>query len=183
MPPELTPSSHGAPKPGPGRAAPDQPCPIPRTSATTTTSRPHSGRWSTWTSTLGHRCARSLSTPSSSVHAPMAESRIYARGGRRAARGATSPTWGAHADRPGSMKVRAQAEGEGLGEIHLRRRRMAPDRLLDVSGHEPDQLAPGSGARRPPTAISRGVRVRWRTHLVSPAVAAVMRGTVSAIDL
>ena len=49
---------------------------------------------------------------------------------------------------PGSMRVRLQAEAEGLGrDLHRRRRPVAPGRLLDVPGHEPRPAAAGGALR------------------------------------
>lgn len=84
---------------------------------------------------------------------------------------------------PGSMRVRAQAEAEGLGEIFTdagaQWRQAGCSMCL---GMNPDQLASGSAAPRRPTATSKGGRARAAAHLVSPAVAAAtaVRGTPSS---
>ena len=61
---------------------------------------------------------------------------------------------------PGSFRVKAQAEAEGLdAHLHRRRLRLARAGLLDVPGHEPRQAAPSaSGPPRPATATSRAAR-------------------------
>ena len=63
---------------------------------------------------------------------------------------------------PGSMRVRAQAESEGLGEIFTAAgARVAAGRLLDVSRHESRPVvARASDARRRPTATSRAGKAR-----------------------
>ncbi|MGB3603996.1 3-isopropylmalate dehydratase large subunit [Gordonia sp. (in: high G+C Gram-positive bacteria)] len=85
---------------------------------------------------------------------------------------------------PGSMKVRAQAEEEGLGEVFTAAG--AEWRMAGCSmclGMNPDQLAPGE---RCASTSNRNFEGRQgnggRTHLVSPAVAAAtaVRGTLSA---
>jgi 3-isopropylmalate/(R)-2-methylmalate dehydratase large subunit len=48
---------------------------------------------------------------------------------------------------PGSMRVQAQAEAEGLDASSRRRLRVAGGRLLDVPRHEPRQLQPGRALR------------------------------------
>ncbi len=85
---------------------------------------------------------------------------------------------------PGSMKVRAQAEAEGLGEVFTAAG--AQWRLAGCSmclGMNPDQLAP---TERCASTSNRNFEGRQgkgsRTHLVSPAVAAAtaVRGTLSS---
>jgi 3-isopropylmalate/(R)-2-methylmalate dehydratase large subunit len=85
---------------------------------------------------------------------------------------------------PGSMRVRAQAESEGLGEIFSAAG--AQWRLAGCSmclGMNPDQLSPG---QRCASTSNRNFEGRQgaggRTHLVSPAVAAAtaVRGTLSS---
>ncbi len=85
---------------------------------------------------------------------------------------------------PGSMRVRAQAEQEGLGEIFVEAG--AEWRQAGCSmclGMNPDQLAPGE---RCASTSNRNVEGRQgkggRTHLVSPLVAAAtaVRGTLSS---
>ncbi|EUA90432.1 3-isopropylmalate dehydratase, large subunit [Mycobacterium ulcerans str. Harvey] len=69
---------------------------------------------------------------------------------------------------PGSMRVRAQAEKEGLGEVFTvagaEWRQAGCSMCL---GMNPDQLAPGSAVRRRPTATSRGARARAGGHIWS----------------
>ncbi|HNP57338.1 MAG TPA: 3-isopropylmalate dehydratase large subunit [Gordonia sp. (in: high G+C Gram-positive bacteria)] len=85
---------------------------------------------------------------------------------------------------PGSMKVRAQAEGEGLGEIFTSAG--AEWRQAGCSmclGMNPDQLAPGERCASTSNRNFEGRQGKGgRTHLVSPAVAAAtaVRGTLSA---
>jgi 3-isopropylmalate/(R)-2-methylmalate dehydratase large subunit len=85
---------------------------------------------------------------------------------------------------PGSMRVRAQAESEGLDKIFTAAG--AQWRLAGCSmclGMNPDRLAPG---QRCASTSNRNFEGRQgsggRTHLVSPAVAAAtaVRGTLSA---
>lgn len=85
---------------------------------------------------------------------------------------------------PGSMKVRAQAEGEGLGEVFTSAG--AEWRQAGCSmclGMNPDQLAPGERCASTSNRNFEGRQGKGgRTHLVSPAVAAAtaVRGTLSA---
>ena len=85
---------------------------------------------------------------------------------------------------PGSMRVRAQAEAEGLGEIFTAAG--AEWRQAGCSmclGMNPDQLAPGERCASTSNRNFEGRQGRGgRTHLVSPAVAAAtaVRGTLSA---
>ncbi len=85
---------------------------------------------------------------------------------------------------PGSMKVRAQAEDEGLGEIFTAAG--AEWRQAGCSmclGMNPDQLAPGERCASTSNRNFEGRQGKGgRTHLVSPAVAAAtaVRGTLSA---
>ena len=85
---------------------------------------------------------------------------------------------------PGSMRVRAQAEEEGLGEIFLNAG--AEWRQAGCSmclGMNPDQLAPGERCASTSNRNFEGRQGKGgRTHLVSPAVAAAtaIRGTLSA---
>lgn len=75
---------------------------------------------------------------------------------------------------PGSMKVREQAEAEGLGEIFTAAG--ADWRLAGCSmclGMNPDQLAPGERCASTSNRNFEGRQGKGgRTHLVSPAVAA-----------
>ncbi len=89
---------------------------------------------------------------------------------------------------PGSMRVRAQAEDEGLGEIFTAAG--AEWRQAGCSmclGMNPDQLAPGERCASTSNRNFEGRQGKGgRTHLVSPAVAAAtaVRGTLSApVDL
>jgi 3-isopropylmalate/(R)-2-methylmalate dehydratase large subunit len=85
---------------------------------------------------------------------------------------------------PGSMKVRAQAEAEGLGEVFSAAG--AEWRLAGCSmclGMNPDHLAPGERCASTSNRNFEGRQGKGaRTHLVSPAVAAAtaVRGTLSS---
>ena len=85
---------------------------------------------------------------------------------------------------PGSMRVRAQAESEGLGEIFTAAG--AEWRQAGCSmclGMNPDQLAPGERSASTSNRNFEGRQGKGgRTHLVSPLVAAAtaVRGTLSA---
>ena len=85
---------------------------------------------------------------------------------------------------PGSMKVRAQAEAEGLGEIFIAAG--AEWRQAGCSmclGMNPDQLAPGERCASTSNRNFEGRQGKGgRTHLVSPEVAAAtaVRGTLSS---
>jgi 3-isopropylmalate/(R)-2-methylmalate dehydratase large subunit len=85
---------------------------------------------------------------------------------------------------PGSMRVRAQAESEGLGEIFTAAG--AEWRQAGCSmclGMNPDQLAAGERCASTSNRNFEGRQGKGgRTHLVSPAVAAAtaVRGTLSA---
>ncbi|MFF0545312.1 3-isopropylmalate dehydratase large subunit [Nocardia thailandica] len=85
---------------------------------------------------------------------------------------------------PGSMRVRAQAEAEGLGEIFTAAG--AEWRQAGCSmclGMNPDQLAPGERSASTSNRNFEGRQGKGgRTHLVSPAVAAAtaVRGTLSS---
>ncbi|GAA3693262.1 3-isopropylmalate dehydratase large subunit [Gordonia hankookensis] len=85
---------------------------------------------------------------------------------------------------PGSMRVRAQAEDEGLGEIFTAAG--ADWRQAGCSmclGMNPDQLTPGERCASTSNRNFEGRQGKGgRTHLVSPAVAAAtaIRGTLSA---
>ena len=75
---------------------------------------------------------------------------------------------------PGSMRVKAQAEREGLDRIfHGRRIRVAVSRLLDVPGHESGPAQPGERCASTSNRNFEGRQGKGgRTHLVSPQVAA-----------
>ncbi|MGH3907159.1 MAG: 3-isopropylmalate dehydratase large subunit [Pseudonocardiaceae bacterium] len=85
---------------------------------------------------------------------------------------------------PGSMRVRAQAEAEGLHEVFTAAG--AQWRAAGCSmclGMNPDQLAPGERAASTSNRNFEGRQGKGgRTHLVSPLVAAAtaVRGTLSA---
>jgi len=85
---------------------------------------------------------------------------------------------------PGSMRVRVQAEAEGLGEIFTAAG--AEWRLAGCSmclGMNPDQLSPGQRCAATSNRNFEGRQGKGgRTHLVSPAVAAAtaVRGTLSS---
>jgi 3-isopropylmalate/(R)-2-methylmalate dehydratase large subunit len=85
---------------------------------------------------------------------------------------------------PGSMRVRAQAEAEGLSEVFTAAG--AEWRQAGCSmclGMNPDQLAPGERCAATSNRNFEGRQgAGGRTHLVSPAVAAAtaVRGTLSA---
>ncbi len=85
---------------------------------------------------------------------------------------------------PGSMRVRAQAEKEGLGEVFIAAG--AEWRQAGCSmclGMNPDQLAPGERCAATSNRNFEGRQGKGgRTHLVSPAVAAAtaVRGKLSA---
>ncbi|MCF6386873.1 3-isopropylmalate dehydratase large subunit [Mycobacterium sp. MBM] len=85
---------------------------------------------------------------------------------------------------PGSMRVRMQAESEGLGEIFTAAG--AQWRQAGCSmclGMNPDQLAPGERCASTSNRNFEGRQGKGgRTHLVSPAVAAAtaVRGTLSS---
>ncbi len=85
---------------------------------------------------------------------------------------------------PGSMRVRAQAEAEGLGEVFTAAG--AEWRQAGCSmclGMNPDQLGPGERCAATSNRNFEGRQGKGgRTHLVSPAVAAAtaVRGTLSA---
>ncbi|CAM3751862.1 3-isopropylmalate dehydratase large subunit [Smaragdicoccus niigatensis] len=85
---------------------------------------------------------------------------------------------------PGSMRVRAQAEEEGLGEIFVGAG--AEWRQAGCSmclGMNPDQLAPGERCASTSNRNFEGRQGKGgRTHLVSPLVAAAtaVRGTLSS---
>jgi 3-isopropylmalate/(R)-2-methylmalate dehydratase large subunit len=85
---------------------------------------------------------------------------------------------------PGSMRVRSQAESEGLGEIFAAAG--AEWRQAGCSmclGMNPDQLSPGQRCASTSNRNFEGRQGKGgRTHLVSPAVAAAtaVRGTLSS---
>ena len=110
----------------------------------------------------GHAAARhQRSTRCSSARAPTGASRTCARSprsstGRQVAEGVRMLVV------PGSMRVRFQAEQEGLDKVFTAAGRgVALGGLLDVPGHEPRPArARASAARRRRTATSRAARAR-----------------------
>ncbi len=97
----------------------------------------------TWTSTPERRCGRSPSTPSSSVPAPTAGSRICVPSptcstGRKVADGVRMLVV------PGFDACSCTGRGgRSRRDLHRRRGGMASGRLLDVPGHEPGSARPG----------------------------------------
>ena len=75
---------------------------------------------------------------------------------------------------PGSMRVRAQAEAEGLDEVFTAAgARMAQAGCSMCLGMNPDQLAPGERSASTSNRNFEGRQGKGgRTHLVSPLVAA-----------
>ena len=155
--------------------------PAPTTSRTRPTGSPPRRPWSTWASRPARRCARSRSTPSSSAPAPTAGSRTCAL--------AAEIIEGRHvaADTrllvvPGSVRVRLQAEDEGLDVIF--KEAGAEWRGAGCSmclGMNPDQLAPGERSASTSNRNFEGRQGKGgRTHLVSVPVAAAtaVRGTL-----
>ena len=133
------------------------------------TGSPPRRRWTTWASRPAPRCARSRSTPSSSAPAPTAGSRTCASR-PRSSRAATSTADTRLLVVPGSVRVRLQAEDEGLDVVFKEAgARVARGGLLDVPGHEPRPArARASAAPRPPTATSRAGRARAAAPTWSP---------------
>ena len=80
------------------------------------------------------------------------------------------------------VRVRLQAEEEGLDVIFKARRRVARRRLLDVPGHEPRPAHAGGAQRLHVQPQLRGSAGQGRSHLVSVPVAAAtaIRGTLSS---
>ena len=134
---------------------------------------PPSGRWPTWTWYPVHPCASCRSMWCSSVPAPTAASRILRLAasvidGKAVATGVQAYVV------PGSMRVKEQAEREGL------------DRIFPSAGFEwrsagcsmclgmnPDQLTAGQRCASTSNRNFEGRQGKGgRTHLVSPAVAA-----------
>jgi 3-isopropylmalate/(R)-2-methylmalate dehydratase large subunit len=102
----------------------------------------------------GERSATCSSTRSSSAPAPTAD-----RGPACGRRGGEGPQ-GRRRDRamvvPGSGLVKAAAEAEGIAEVLIEAGFDWRDPGCSMClGMNPDQLAPGERARRPPTATSR----------------------------
>ncbi len=149
----------------------------------TASGRPPNGHWSTWISGPERRCARSMSTPSSSAHAPTAGSRTC--GPRQTSCGIGTSTASLRMlVVPGSMRVKLQAEAEGLDAVFTAAG--AEWRSAGCSmclGMNPDQLAPGERSASTSNRNFEGRQGKGgRTHLVSPLVAAAtaVRGTLSS---
>ena len=110
------------------------------------------------------RCAISRSTPCSSGRAPTVVSKIC-EWWPTSCRGRHG---GAESVRmlvvPGSMRVRAQAETEGLANLHGRRRRMAAGELFDVPGNEPRSACAGGAVRRDVQPQFRRAAGQGRPH-------------------
>ena len=127
----------------------------------------------TWGSPPASLCVRSRSTPSSSARAPTRGSRTFARrppccAGRRVRSGLRALVV------PGSHRVKAQAEAEGLDQVFVSAgfdwREPGCSMCLAMN---PDKLAPGERAASTSNRNFEGRQGRGgRTHLVSPAVAA-----------
>ena len=83
---------------------------------------------------------------------------------------------------PGSMRVRAQAESEGLGEIFTAAGAQWRQAAAHVSRHEPRSVVAGQRCASTSNRNFEGRQGKGgRTHLVSPAVAAATaRGTLSS---
>ena len=129
--------------------------------------------WSTWASRPARRCATSRSTPSSSARAPTAGSRTCAPP-PRSSRAARSPTDTRLLVVPGSVRVRLQAEDEGLDVVFKEAgAEWRGAGLLDVPGHEP-RPARARGAQRVDLQPQlRGPAGQGRPH--PPGVAAGRR--------
>ena len=155
----LRPARHLGHQPGPGGPRSTATVPDPDTFADAGDREPPHAPSSTWAWPPAPRCATSPSTPCSSARAPTAASRTS--GPPPACSTADTCHSGMRAlVVPGSHRVKAQAEAEGLDAVFVGGRlRMARARVLDVPGHEPGQAGTrASGARRPPTATSRDAR-------------------------
>ena len=128
------------------------------------------------------RCATSRSTPSSSARAPTAASRTCASR-PRSSRAAQVADGTRLLVVPGSVRVRLQAEDEGLDVVF--KEAGAEWRGAGCSmclGMNPDQLAPGERSASTSNRNFEGRQGKGgRTHLVSPPVAAAtaVRGTLS----
>ncbi|MEI2809253.1 MAG: aconitase family protein [Nocardioides sp.] len=139
-------------------------------------------RWTTWGWRPAPRCARSRSTPSSSAPAPTAASRTCRLAaaiikGRKVAEGARMLVV------PGSVRVRLQAQEEGLDEVFTAAG--AEWRGAGCSmclGMNPDQLAPGERSASTSNRNFEGRQGKGgRTHLVSAAGRRRDRGTRHAV--
>ena len=170
-------------QPRPGRAARRERAAPRATSRTTPTASRPSRRWSTWASRPAPRCARSRSTPSSSARAPTAASRTCAWPPRSSA-GRTVDAVTRLLVVPGSVRVRLQAEQEGLDVVF--KEAGAEWRGAGCSmclGMNPDTLAPGERSASTSNRNFEGRQGKGgRTHLVSVPVAAAtaVRGTLSS---
>ncbi len=103
-------------QPRPGRPARRQRARARRTSRTRATRSPPRRPWSTWRSRPAPRCATSRSTPSSSARAPTAASRTCAPP-PRCIKGRQVADDTRLLVVPGSVRVRLQAEDEGLDVV------------------------------------------------------------------
>ena len=160
----MTPVRHLGHQPGPGRAARRVASRSPTSSPRRATASAPARRWSTWASRPVRRCATSASTPSSSARAPTAGSRTSARAAEilGAARSPRAPGCSSY---PGSVRVRLQAEDEGLDvDLQGGRRRVARGRLLDVPGHEPRPARTPGAQRVDVQPQLRGPSGQGRTH-------------------
>ena len=180
---EMTPFVTWGTNPGQGVPLGGAASRTPTTSRTPRTGSPPRRRCSTWRSRPAPRCARSRSTPSSSAPAPTAGSRTCAL--------AAEIVKGRHVDKdtrllvvPGSVRVRLQAEDEGLDVIF--KEAGAEWRGAGCSmclGMNPDTLQPGERSASTSNRNFEGRQGKGgRTHLVSVPVAAAtaIRGTLSS---
>ena len=140
-------------------------------------------RWSTWRSRPVRRCATSRWTRSSSARAPTAASRTCASR-PRSSRAHTVDKDTRLLVVPGSVRVRMQAEDEGLDVVFKEAggewRGAGCSMCL---GMNPDQLTPGERSASTSNRNFEGRQGKGgRTHLVSVPVAAAtaVRGTLSS---
>ena len=177
------PVRHLGHQPRPGPAARRAACRTRSGSSTRTSASRPRRRWPTWGWRRARRCATSTSTRCSSAPAPTAGSRTCAppprsSTGRKVADGVRMLVV------PGSMRVRFQAEEEGLDKVFTAAG--AEWRSAGCSmclGMNPDQLAPGERSASTSNRNFEGRQGKGgRTHLVSPLVAAAtaVRGTLSS---
>ena len=136
--------------------------------------RRRSARWSTWASTPGtplRDIAVDTVFVGSCTNGRIEDLRAAAEvlRGRKVADGVRMLVV------PGSVRVRLQAEDEGLDEVFTDgRRRVARRRLLDVPGHEPRPARAGRAQRVDVQPQLRGPAGQGRAH--PPGVAAGRRG-------
>ncbi len=140
---------------------------------TTPSRRRPTGPSSTWVWWPARRSTTSPSTPSSSAPAPTAGSRTCGPPPTSSGAGPSVPGMRAMVV-PGSHRVRAQAESEGLDTVFTTAgfewRQPGCSMCLAMN---PDKLAPGERAASTSNRNFEGRQGRGgRTHLVSPAVAA-----------